>query len=62
MCTARVGIEIGARIKRSIRVASGDCSAQCSDDWIERQFRFCLVTFGAGADRGRLKIQSTRCA
>ena len=27
--------------------------AQCSDEWDERQFRFVLITFGAGTDRGQ---------
>ena len=38
--------------KRSLRIASRDCSSQCSDDWKERQFRFELVTSRAGTDRG----------
>ena len=38
--------------QRSLRMASRDYSAQCSDDWGERQFWFALITFGAGADRG----------
>ena len=44
--------ETGAGVKRSLRIASRDCSSQCSDDWKERQFRFELITFGAGTDRG----------
>ena len=44
--------EAGARVERSLRIANRDCSAHCSDDWEERQFRFVLITFGAGADRG----------
>ena len=43
--------ETGAGVERSLRVASRD-SAQCSDDWDERQVRFVLITLGAGADRG----------
>ena len=44
--------ETGAGVKRSLRIASRDCSSHCSDDWKERQFRFELITFGAGTDRG----------
>ena len=44
--------ETGAGVKRSLRIASRDCSSRCSDDWKERQFRFELITFGAGTDRG----------
>ena len=44
--------ETGAGVKRSLRIASRDCSSQCSDDWKELQFRFELTTFGAGTDRG----------
>ena len=40
---------IGARVKRSFRVVSRACSAQCSDKW---QFRFVLISFRAGTDRG----------
>ena len=52
VCAPR-GMWIEAGVKWSLRVASRDCSAHCSDDWGERQFRLVLITFGAGADRGR---------
>ena len=45
-------IETRARAERRLRGTSRDCSARSSDDWGERQDRFGLVTFGAGADRG----------
>ena len=52
VCVPRwMWMDIGAGADRSLRVASRDCSAQCSDDWKELQFRFALVSFGAGADR-----------
>ena len=40
------------RAERSLRVASRDRRAHCSDDWREREVGFDLVTFAAGADRG----------
>ena len=39
-------IEVGASAERSLRVASRDCSAHCSDDWRGWQVRFGLVTRG----------------
>ena len=41
----------GAGVKWSLRIASRDCFSQ-SDNWKEWQFRFDLITFGAGTDRG----------
>ena len=38
--------ETGAGVKRSLRVASRDCSGQCSDG------KFELIAFGAGTDQG----------
>ena len=45
--------ENGAGVKQILRFASRAYSAQCSDDWAERQFRFALISFRAGTDRGR---------
>ena len=53
MCVPRgMWNETGAGVKRSPRLVSRDGSSPCSDDWKERKFRFELVTFGAGTDRG----------
>ena len=53
VCTPRgLWNETGAGVKRRLRVASGACSALCSDDWEELQFRFVHITFRAGTDRG----------
>ena len=44
--------DIGAGVKRCLRIAGRNRSARCSDDWDERQVRFELITFGAGANQG----------
>ena len=46
------GTKLELAVERSLRVASRDCLAQCSDDWDERHVKFVLIIFRAGADRG----------
>ena len=44
--------ETEARVKQSLRIASRASFAQSSDDWEEQHFRFVLITFKVGTDRG----------